>query len=168
MEPNDVTILDFVGALFEDERFVNVEYQTRIGVDYLPKIVSRRFGQLLQFLEKDKAAHERALTVFFCNQGSQHWAEVWLTKEWQDSNSRRNLIKAQEEQRREVRTFEAERKGIIRKYLTAKGLRADTPNFNNLVDALNKFKADDMFHVNGFGQLAKLLKEHKENYGKSE
>lgn len=154
----DISILDMVGALYEDERLLNVTIRSKTTTDYSPRVVSFVLGQLLKFLDKE----EQHVKVFLYSEDYQ-WAEVWLKREWDDSNSRRAIVKEVDEKARTKSSYLAQKRSIVKGYLRKKGLK-EGGNFNDLVNALMQMEGDSIKAM-GFGLLADALKKHKENYG---
>ena len=154
----DISILDMVGALYEDERLLNVKIKSKTTTDYSPRVVSFVLGQLLKFLDKE----EQHVKVFLYSEDYQ-WAEVWLKREWDDSNSKRAALLTNIQRANTKSSYLSQKRSIIRGYLKKKGLK-ERGNFGDLVNALMQMEGDSIKAM-GFGLLADALKKHKENYG---
>lgn len=120
-----LTPADMEGMLYEETRLLSFKPRSKTSkLDYTPRIVSRACGEFVKIVDPE----QERLTVFLF---PTH-AEVWLTKEWVDSSSRRERGK----ERQRVYQKDAYIRSRIRKGLEAANVPKQQDILNKMANAL--------------------------------
>lgn len=121
-------------------------------------------GKLIQALDPDEEYYH----IEFCkDDGSRyHWAEIWPSREWRESNTRRNAVKERSAVERTEWDKKNSRISKLKEALTRKGL-AQKPGFvehlaESMYSCWKAEKYNELFKVLEMGEmLAEFQEEDK-------